>query len=50
MTTVFSQYTGIYEAIKAQDKDLARHLMREHLFGTNKKLSDFFREKKIELL
>ncbi|WP_163336297.1 FadR/GntR family transcriptional regulator [Desulfopila sp. IMCC35008] len=50
MNTVFSQHTAIYEAIEAQDKDLSRHLMREHLFGTNKKLSDFFQEKKMRLL
>lgn len=47
LTTVFSQHTSIYEAIRDQDKDLARHLMREHLFGTNKRLSDFFKAKNV---
>lgn len=42
METVFQQHTAICEAIKNQDNELARQLMREHLFGTNKKLSDFF--------
>lgn len=42
MEIVLQQHTAIYEAIKNQERDLARQLMREHLFGTNKKLSDFF--------
>lgn len=42
METVFRQHTAIYEAIKDRDRELARQLMREHLFGTNKQLSDFF--------
>ncbi len=39
---VLRQHTGIYQAIANQDKDLARQLMREHLFGTNQRLSEFF--------
>ena len=42
METVFQQHKAIYEAIKEQERDLARQLMREHLFETNTKLSDFF--------
>lgn len=42
METVLRQHGAIYDAVEKQDKDLARQLMREHLFGTNKKLSDFF--------
>jgi GntR family transcriptional repressor for pyruvate dehydrogenase complex len=42
MATVLVQHTAIYEAIKNQDSELSRSLMREHLFGTNRKLSDFF--------
>lgn len=42
MTTVLDQHLGIYHAIRDQDTDLARSLMREHLLGTNKRLSDFF--------
>ncbi len=42
LTTVLEQHIAIYEAIKVQDAELARCLMREHLFGTNKRLSDFF--------
>lgn len=41
-TTVLEQHLGIYNAIKDQNTELARNLMREHLFGTNKRLSDFF--------
>lgn len=42
MNTVFAQHTAIFEAIRDQDREAARQLMREHLFGTNKELSDFF--------
>ncbi|WP_136808571.1 FadR/GntR family transcriptional regulator [Desulfosediminicola flagellatus] len=42
MAVVLEQHQLIYEAIRDQDADLARQLMREHLFGTNQKLSDFF--------
>ena len=42
MDTVCRQHEAIYEAIKRQDADGARQLMREHLFGTNQKLSEFF--------
>lgn len=45
LTTVLDQHLAIYNAIKDQDTELARNLMREHLFGTNKRLSDFFARK-----
>ncbi len=48
MTTVLDQHLDIYNAIKAKDTELSRNLMRDHLFGTNKKLSDFFAKKLAE--
>jgi len=42
INTVFRQHQDIYEAIKDQDSERARKMMREHLFGTNQRLTDFF--------
>ncbi len=44
LQTVFSQHIGIYEAIKAKEGEQARQLMREHLHGTNQRLTDYFGE------
>jgi len=42
MATVWEQHEQIYQAIKEQEPEKARLLMREHLFGTNQRLSQFF--------
>lgn len=42
INTVLEQHRDIYEAIKAQDSERARKMMRDHLFGTNQRLTDFF--------
>lgn len=42
INTVLRQHQDIYEVIKAQDSEGARKMMREHLFGTNQRLADFF--------
>lgn len=42
ITTVMQQHEAIYEVIKAKDAEGARQMMREHLFGTNQRLLDFF--------
>jgi len=42
INTVLRQHQDIYEVIKAQDSEGARKMMREHLFGTNQRLTDFF--------
>lgn len=40
--TVLEQHETIYGAIRMQDSELARRMMREHLIGTNQRLADFF--------
>lgn len=42
INTVLRQHDGIYEMIKTQDPEGARKMMREHLFGTNQRLTEFF--------
>lgn len=42
ISTVLAQHDGIYEAIRDHDGELARERMRDHLFGTNQRLTDFF--------
>lgn len=42
ISTVLAQHDAIYEAINAKDSEGARQMMREHLFGTNQRLTDFF--------
>ncbi|SHO48322.1 FadR/GntR family transcriptional regulator [Desulfopila aestuarii] len=39
---VLRQHQDIYEVIKAQDAEGARKMMRDHLFGTNQRLTEFF--------
>lgn len=42
INTVMRQHEAIYEVIKARDPEGARQMMREHLFGTNQRLLEFF--------
>lgn len=42
MAVVLEQHTAMYEAIRDQEPDMARDLMRVHLFGTNNNLLEFF--------
>ena len=42
IVTVWEQHEGIYQAIKDQDPEKARLFMRDHLFGTNQRLLQFF--------
>ena len=42
INTVMHQHEAIYEVIKARDPEGARQMMREHLFGTNQRLLEFF--------
>jgi len=39
---VLEQHDSIYDAIRARDPETARQRMREHLFGTNQRLTEFF--------
>ena len=42
INTVMRQHEAIFEVIKARDPEGARQMMREHLFGTNQRLLEFF--------